>query len=140
MRTTSKETIKEEITPSSPVSSVTPLICSVCHQPILPTYYFCPNCGIALTTAPLSTTIGRQIWIYFFSFILPSLCFLFISKWPAVKYVKSTDPKARAIGYVAWIILILSTIFTIWYAIVTTQKIIKATTDSINASIGSLGY
>lgn len=136
-----KTTPKEDITPGSTETKETqPTLCTVCHQITLPTYYFCPNCGLALTIAPLSTSIGRQIWIYFFSLILPSLCFLFITRWPGTKYAKSADPKAKIIGQVAWVILILSTILTFWYAIVITQRIIKTTTDSINASIGSLGY
>jgi len=59
-------------------------ICLACHQPILPQYYFCPNCGKKIKEAPLSTTIKTQAWIYAFSIILPMICFIFVTKWPGV--------------------------------------------------------
>lgn len=107
-------------------------ICPVCHQPVLPQYYFCPNCGTKLNTPPLSTTVGTQLWIYAFSIILPMLVFLFVGKWPGVKYFRSADPKAKQIGYIAWALLILSTIFTIWFAFVWTQGFIQSSLNSIN--------
>src|ERR1035437_3059110 len=102
-------------------------ICSVCHQPILPQYYFCPNCGTKLNQAPLSTTIQTQAWIYAFSIILPMILFIFVTKWPGMKYFKSNDPKAKQIGQIAWGLLILSTIIVIWLAYVWTQKTIQST-------------
>jgi len=113
-----------------------PAVCSFCHQPILPQYYFCPNCGQKLNLAPLSTTVGTQAWIYAFSIILPMLCFIFIRKWPGVKYVKSSDPKTKQIGYVAWTLLILSTFLTIWLAYVWTQNAIQSSIESINMDFG----
>ena len=112
-----------------------PAICSVCHQTLLPQYYFCPNCGNKIHTAPLSTSVLTQIGIYIFSIILPSLCFLFISKWPGLKYSRSSDKKTRTIGIIAWILLILSTVITFWYAYVWTQNIAKSITDSLSADL-----
>lgn len=116
-------------------------ICPLCHQPILSSYYFCPNCGTKLNVniAPLSTTVGTQIWIYIFSIILPMMCFIFVKKWPGVKYYKSKDTKAKRIGQIAWALIILSTIVTIWLAVVLTQKMIKSTTDSMNADLSEFG-
>ncbi len=132
----------DDITLSSTASPLadTPSLCSVCHQPILPIYYFCPNCGVALASAPLSTSIPRQLWIYVFSLILPSLCFLFISKWPGVKYFKSTDKKAKTIGIIAWVLLLASTVFTFWYAIYITEKIINQTMANVHADMSNFGY
>jgi len=109
----------EQIT--SPVAS-TINTCPSCHQPIISTYYFCPNCGIKLNQAPLSTDTLTQVKIYAFSIILPMICFLFITKWPGIKYYKSEDPKTKQIGEIAWILLVLSTIITIYLAFVWTQK------------------
>ena len=111
--------------------------CSVCHQSILPQYYFCPNCGTKLNSAPLSTTIGKQIGIYLFSIILPMICFIFVTRWPGIKYFKSKDPKAKLIGEIAWSLLIVSTIFTIWLSVIWTQNTIQAINKSINADLGS---
>jgi len=108
-------------------------ICSVCHQPILPTYYFCPNCGAKLIAAPLSTTIGTQLGIYLFSIILPMICFIFVTRWQGLKYVRSTDPKAKQIGWVAWGLLILSTVVVIWLVYVQIQVFTKTLNDSLGA-------
>ena len=113
-------------------------ICETCHQPILPTYYFCPNCGTKINSAPLSTTVGKQFGIYLFSIILPSICFLFITRWPGLKYFRSSDPKAKIIGEIALTLLILSTIFTFWYAYSWTQHVVQSTIDSMNVDLGNL--
>src|SRR5271168_2871335 len=98
-----------------------PLVCPSCHQPVLPTYYFCPNCGTQLNKPPLSTSVSTQIGIYAFSIILPVICFIMVTKWPGMKYIKSEDPKAQQIGIAAWTLLIISTLITIWYGVVWTQ-------------------
>ena len=89
--------------------------------------------------APLSTTVATQVWIYIFSIILPMLCFIFVKKWPGIKYFKSKDPKTKRIGQIALILIILSTIFTIWFAITATQRVIKSSVDSINSDLGQYG-
>ena len=114
-------------------------LCPVCHQQTLPEYYFCPNCGKKLNEPPLSTTPITQAKIYAFSIVLPMICFLFITRWPAVKYFKSKDPKAKQIGQIAWLLMILSTVVTIWLTVVWTQAFIKSQVDSINADLGSYG-
>ena len=123
---------------SDTLNNNTPSICSVCHQPIFPEYYFCPNCGTKIKEAPLSTSVQTQLWIYAFSIILPFIAFIFISKWPGIKYFKSSDPKAKWIGQIAWVLLIASTIFVIIFAYVETQKLIQSSLDSINADFGGL--
>jgi hypothetical protein len=126
---TVEQNTKEQI-----VSSV----CSVCHQPIHPEYYFCPNCGNKLNAPPLSTSTLTQVGIYVFSIILPMICFILITKWPGVKYCKSSDEKAKKIGIVAWVFLIVSTIATVWFAIVWTQAVIQSSVNSINLDLS--GY
>lgn len=111
-------------------------ICSFCHQPILPQYYFCPNCGAKINSAPLSTTVGTQAWIYAFSIILPMILFIFVTRWPGVKYFKSSDRKAKLIGQIAWALLIVSTIITIWLVYIWTQQMIQSSINSINVDFG----
>ena len=110
-------------------------ICPVCHQPILPQDYFCPNCGAKLNTAPLSTTPQTQAWIYAFSIILPMILFIYVTKWPGIKYYKSKDPKAKQIGQIAWTLLIISTLVTIWLAYILTQSMIQSSINSINTDM-----
>lgn len=92
-----------------------------------------------MKSAPLSTTAGTQAWIYAFSAILPMICFIFVAKWPGIKYLKSNDEKAKGIGQVACAILAISTIITIWAAIVLTQRVIQSSVDSINADLTEYG-
>jgi hypothetical protein len=113
-------------------------ICAVCHQPILPQYYFCPNCGAKIHEAPLSTTTGTQAWIYAFSIILPMICFIFVTRWPGMKYYKSDDPKIKKIGQIAWALLILSTIVTIVLIYFWTQQLIQSQINSINTDFGGI--
>ena len=117
-------------------NTITSNICPTCHQPIISQYYFCPNCGAKLNLAPLSTTIATQAWIYVFSIILPMICFLFVGKWPGIKYFKSQDPKVKIIGYIAWTLLILSTIATIYFAIIWTQNAVQSSIDSFHTDFG----
>jgi hypothetical protein len=113
-------------------------VCASCHQPVLPQYYFCPNCGAKINEAPLGTDILTQIGIYAFSIILPMICFIFVTKWQGVKYFKSEDPKAHRIGQVAWALLIISTIVTIWLVYVWTEQMIQSSVNSINTDFGGL--
>jgi hypothetical protein len=132
-----EKTMKEKTTSSYPaVADNVSGICFVCHQPVFSKYYFCPNCGTKINSAPLSTTPGTQAWIYAFSIILPMICFIFVTKWPGMKYYKSNDPKIKQIGQIAWALLIISTIVTILLAIVLTQKMIQSSVNSINTDFG----
>lgn len=112
-------------------------VCPTCHEPVQPSWYFCPNCGTKLNQAPLSTSIGTQAGIYAFSIILPMICFIFVTKWPGMKYIRSKDPKAKLIGQIAWVLIILSTIAVIWLAYVWTQSEIQSSINSINTDLGS---
>jgi hypothetical protein len=114
--------------------------CRVCHQPILPTYYFCPNCGTKLITAPLSVSFSTQLGIYLFSIILPALCFLFISKWPGLKYIRSNNQKAKWVGVVALILLLISTIVLGWLAYVGTQNLAESIDQALNVDLGIYGF
>jgi riboflavin transporter FmnP len=88
--------------------------------------------------APLSTTPGTQAWIYAFSIILPMICFIFVTKWPGMKYIKSQDPKTKRIGQIAWVLIVLSTVITIWLVYNWTQQLIQSQINSINADFGGL--
>ena len=112
-------------------------ICPTCHQPVLANWYFCPNCGTKLNSAPLSTTVGAQVGLYAFSIILPMICFLYVTRWKGMRYYKSPDPKLKQIGTIAWTLLILSTVVTVWIAVVATQSYIQATVNGINSDMSA---
>jgi hypothetical protein len=116
----------------------TPLVCPTCHQPILPTYYFCPNCGTKLNSAPLSTTPQAQAMLYAFSLILPVICFLMIGKWQGWKYYRSTDPKTKSIGTTAIVLMVLSTIVTVWLASIWVNGAIQSSLASVNSDMSGI--
>ena len=109
--------------------------CPSCHQPVLPSYYFCPNCGFNLRPAPLSTSSGTQLLIYAHSIILPSLLFITISKWKGYTYLKSPDPAEKQIGAIAMFLLVCSTIFTFWYAYTWTMNYVNESIAAINSDL-----
>jgi hypothetical protein len=74
--------------------------------------------------APLSTTIGKQIVIYFVSFFLPPFGLVW-----AYKYLKVDDEKAKKIGLIAVILTIISLIINFW--------LLKAFFDGIPQLINS---
>ncbi len=130
--------------PVPPAILVKKKICPQCHQPVLPEYYFCPNCGKNLEEKPLSTTVGAQIWLYTFSLILmPMTCYLIYSKWQGWKYFKSDDPKAKDIGLISIILLGVSFLLLIWITwagIAALQKYWLTEESSINTmGLGGLG-
>ena len=105
--------------------------CSVCHQALLPTYYFCPNCGNKVAEQPLSVSLWSQTQLYMFSAILPLICFLTIGRWKGFRYATSQDKEARTVGIIATSILIISTVLTVWFTVVATQQIIKTMTSNL---------
>src|SRR5471030_2209774 len=85
--------------------------CKSCGVQVLDTYHFCPNCGKKVNEV-ISVTIMSQLIIYGVSLILPPL-----GLWPAFKYLKSGNEKAKLIGIVAVILTIISTIVTLWISV-----------------------
>ena len=124
------------------INSVNPtvVICPVCHQSILPVYYFCPNCGAKINSSPLKTTLGAQIGLYLWTIILPLICFITISRWSGLKYLRSQDPKAKLIGLTALVLLIVSTVGIYWYATVEIQNYVQSFTNSLNADLGNITF
>lgn len=94
-------------------------LCSKCGYQIQSTYNFCPNCGNKLKNPPLSTTLGKQIYLYAISILLPPLGII-----PGVKYLLDKNPTAKLIGIILIVLTLLSTIITV-----------KLTMDFVNAQI-----
>ena len=110
-------------------------VCPLCHQSVLPTYYFCPNCGTQLNAPPLSTSVGAQVGLYAFSIILPMICFLYVTLWKGWKYYRSDDQKAKAMGAIAISLLVLSTAITLYFVYVWTEDAIQSSINGINADM-----
>ena len=124
--------------PPTPPVPIT-MVCPTCHQPILPEYYFCPNCGTKLAGyKPLSTSLTTQLWIYFLSIVMPALAFVVIKYWPGMKYLRSSDCTRKQIGIVALILMVASTVVITWYLIIFTEGLIQTMTGGLMGA-GSLG-
>src|SRR3989344_966582 len=80
-------------------------VCLKCKTPILQISFFCYHCGNKVKEPPVSTRIGRQIWIYFISFFFPPFGFV-----PGIKYLRQENSQAQKIGFVAILLTILSVI------------------------------
>src|ERR1700753_2522684 len=117
-----------------------PGVCPVCHQPVASTYYFCPNCGAKIHEPPLSTAPLTQLGIYAFSIVLPMICYLAITKWPGLKYLRSQDEDTRTVGVIACALLIISSVLTFYYGYIWTEEAIQQTTAQVNQELGSSGY
>ena len=118
-------------------TSVQKNICPQCHQPVLPEYYFCPNCGKKLNEAPLSTTIWAQLGLYLFTLIImPVTGYLAYRHWKGIAYFKSQDPKAKRMGIIS-IILLIGTIafivWSLWAGITQLREAVQTQQNSLNA-------
>lgn len=65
-----------------------------------------------LKNKSLSTTVGKQTFIYLMSVFLPPL-----GLWPGIKYLKQKDDKSRMIGFIAITLTIISTAITVWFTL-----------------------
>lgn len=120
--------------PAQTTSQPPAMLCPQCHQPVLSTYYFCPNCGKKLNEPPLSTSITTQLLLYAFSIVLPLICYLAIGYWKGIKYLESKDRQAKQIGMIALALLLISSAVTFWAGVVWIQN----TLDSAMSAVGNV--
>lgn len=84
-----------------------PPSCDYCHQPILPEYYYCPNCGASVKAAPI--TALAQIGWYAFAVFLPPLGLA-----PGIQYLKKKSQQAKRVGTIILILTLISSILMVW--------------------------
>ena len=91
-----------------------PVICSNCHQNVRTSDYFCFNCGRNLHPVPPSTSIGRQVYIYLGSVLLPPMGFFW-----GIRYLRQNDIKSKIVGITAivltFLIIYLAYIYTVQF-------------------------
>lgn len=98
--------------------------CHHCEAKVSDIDIYCPACGKKLIENPLSTTVLKQIWLYFISLFFPPFGFS-----PAIKYLKQQDAKAKIVGKICLILSIISTGIMI-YLIINSFKTFGSTFDS----------
>ena len=124
------------MTPGAPTEGA--LICPRCHFPVKPEYYYCPNCGVKLSEAPMGTGLMDQVLLHAFSIILPWIAYLAITKWQGIKYLRSADPRAKQIGLIALILLIVSSIVAFWLTYVWIQQYIQTSLTDFNNNFSGI--
>lgn len=85
-------------------------ICSVCHQTILPEYYFCPNCGNNLKEILKPVPIINQIGLYLLAILLPPL-----GLWPGIKYLMKKGKQPKWVGAITIVLTLISTVLVIMF-------------------------
>jgi hypothetical protein len=122
------------------ISASATFLCPQCHLAVKPEYYYCPNCGKNLRQGAtvLPTDILSQVLLYGFSIVLPIIFYLAITKWQGIKYIRSVDPKAKQMGYIALGLLILSSVIFFWWSIVQLQGYVASSLNDVN-NLGGLG-
>lgn len=106
-------------------------VCPKCKTPIFQISFYCYHCGNKVKEVPVSTNVGRQIWIYFISFFFPPFGLV-----PGIKYLRQENSQAQKIGFVAILLTILSVIITV---VVMSQLIVQAQ-QQIQAQLSLPGY
>lgn len=81
-----------------------------------------------------------QTWIYAASIILPMIFFLMVTRWPGITYARSSDDKARRIGIIAIILMILSTVALIWATYVLTAQLLQTLSGGLIGQGGLGGF
>jgi DNA-directed RNA polymerase subunit RPC12/RpoP len=79
------------------------ITCSHCKNTVSVLDNFCPHCGSKIKEKQISTTLVTQVLIYVFSIFLAPL-----GLWPAIKYLRQPDAKAKRIGMTALVLTLIS--------------------------------
>ncbi|MBI1838863.1 MAG: zinc-ribbon domain-containing protein [Candidatus Colwellbacteria bacterium] len=91
--------------------------CPKCKTEVSETAYFCSNCGQPLKSRPESTSIPKQILIYFVSFFLAPLGLVY-----TFKYLRQPDKKSKTIGAVSLALTIVAITATVYLGIAYTKQ------------------
>ena len=86
-------------------------------------------------------SLGAQASIYLLSIITPPLCFLTIGWWHGGEYLKADSPKAKEIGIVAIVLLVLSTAITVWFVYSFTVQLVQSLSGGLlGGTGGNIGF
>jgi hypothetical protein len=112
---------------------IEPKVCEVCHFQLSDNFYFCPNCGRKLKITPPSMSIATLIGIFALSLFIPPL-----GLWPAYKYLKQPNQKAKTIGFIIIALTIISLVISVVLALQLGQSLNKQINDAY-IKYGSMG-
>lgn len=84
-----------------------PPVCGKCGNQIRPTDNYCSNCGVQVREQQVS--IGKQIYIYLVSILLPPLGLIW-----TFKYFRASHSNQRTVAIVSLLLTIIGTVVTLW--------------------------
>lgn len=116
------------------MESIQDQFCPKCQTKVEQTDFFCPRCGAKLKEKPLSQTILRQVYLYFFSFFFAPL-----GLYHAVKYLKDPSPKSKKIGVAIISITILSILLMTYLYSSLMSKITQSIDPTLVPTYNELG-
>ena len=100
------------------------MICRFCGKEIPENSFFCPSCGKKLKDREENLTLGREIFIYAFSFFLTPLGLYWF-----FKYFRGPEAVKKRVAYISLII----TVITILTTVVVTVSYLKSVNKYINS-------
>lgn len=89
-----------------------PTLCPKCHNQFFPGTNFCPNCGYHVAEEVKPISIGRQIYQYVCSVIMPPFGLVW-----AFKYFRSGNSQHKKVGWVIVALTCISLVVTTWYMV-----------------------
>jgi predicted RNA-binding Zn-ribbon protein involved in translation (DUF1610 family) len=84
-------------------------VCKSCQNPVSQTYFFCPYCGKVLRRPPLSTSIRKQVLMYFLAIVFPLFTILM-----GVRYLGQEDNKSKTVGIVVLLLTGVSLLVNVY--------------------------
>lgn len=100
------------------------VFCPYCFHTLSGGDYFCPFCGKQIKEKPVDTSVMKQVSVYLVSLLLPPA-----GLWPAFKYLKTNDPKAKKIGMICIGLTIISILLSVYF--------LSAFVNTINTQINN---
>jgi uncharacterized OB-fold protein len=110
-----------------------PPVCRKCGNQVKPTDNYCSNCG--LQVRDVSVGVGKQIYIYAVSILLPPLGLIW-----TFKYFRSPLKRQRIVALVALILTIVGTVVTLWLFVDFLQTLQTQLNSILNTNIGGKYY
>lgn len=101
--------------------------CPACNFPVIPPFYFCPNCGKKLKDPPYKIEPLKILGLILLSVLLPPLGF-----WPGIKLLGNSDRRAQGIGILAIALTVISLVITVWYSIIFINAQVKSMQGQLN--------
>lgn len=97
--------------------------CPYCGTAIQPVDSFCPHCGKSLEELLRGISIGKQIYIYFMSLLLPPAGIVY-----GMRYLKIPNQQVKTVGIVAIILTVISLLVSVWLIL----DVVKQTQDAFS--------